>query len=187
MLFLIFATWYCSASSGLSVDKEDLKNWNLYASLIPRCCDYIRMSLLSSNTYSCVSHQKRNFVDAHFQTIFLLKWRVDEAARAGALRLFLLGNKLDPISTYWCFYCLLVQRWCKGKRGCYLWPPDLCPQVSFFFFFMFALRSLSRRVQKSRVREKKERVGDHVIQLSTCLGTFLFFFSPFHFKSQTST
>lgn len=29
---------------------------------------------------------------------------------------------------------------------------------------------------KSRQREEKKRVGDHVIQLSTCLGTFLLFF-----------
>lgn len=45
-----------------------------------------------------------------------------------ALRLFLWGNKLDPISAYWCFYCLLVQRRCKGKYGHYLWEPDLCPK-----------------------------------------------------------
>lgn len=63
------------------------------------------------------------------------------------LRALLRGNKLDPISAYWCFYCLLVQRRCKSE----VWP--------LFMGSWFMCQGLCRckATEHARDRMKKKR------------------------------
>lgn len=95
---------FCLSYNYYSSSRIVIKRWLISAGHSLRYLDW--MAVLNSRSVCVLSSTTVSF------------WAVADLLKPSrALHLFLWGNKLDPIATYWCFYCLLVQRRCKRKYG----------------------------------------------------------------------